>query len=205
MPLCWSILCTPALRQRRHMCSHLELQRAVGRFCYQFSACLFCPSNHELTDCCAKCACVTATLPLPCGCGVPRVCSVLVGAMCDSRPGIVGFVTRCRVDAEGVICSMGFSAWNPLCWLQISQGHSVNERDKNGSTPLMHATWHATSTNDGMEIMRLLVEAGADVNVRARLTARCATHTPSGGAMRLSHRECRAANSRYVCCTGVTG
>jgi ankyrin repeat protein len=51
---------------------------------------------------------------------------------------------------------------------QISQGVAVNDRDKNGSTPLMHTTWHASSTNDGLKIMALLVEAGADPNVRAR-------------------------------------
>ena len=42
----------------------------------------------------------------------------------------------------------------------------MNERDKNGSTALMHATWHATSANGGLEVMALLVAQGADVNVR---------------------------------------
>jgi hypothetical protein len=48
---------------------------------------------------------------------------------------------------------------------QLEQGKSVNERDKNGSTALMHATWHANGGNHGLDIMRLLLDAHADVNV----------------------------------------
>lgn len=58
--------------------------------------------------------------------------------------------------------------------MQLKQGCSADERDKNGSTALMHAIWHATPGTGYFDVVELLVEAGADVNVRA-----CASSAPT--------------------------
>jgi hypothetical protein len=108
-----------------------------------------------------SCACVRACM---CACvhGVSAWCvcvrggGVCVRGVCACVCVCVCVCARTRLGALDLAC------------LQLEQGRSVNERDKNGSTPLMHATWHATSANDGLEIMRLLLDAGAEVNVRWR-------------------------------------
>jgi hypothetical protein len=63
--------------------------------------------------------------------------------------------------------------WCLFVVVQLRDGAAVNERDRSGSTPLIHASWHATPSNNGLAVIELLVAAGADVNVRRYSLSPC--------------------------------